>query len=226
MAVEFKGSLLVYLFLSATNSFRFEPRRYAALVVALYFLILKDPQIAAFFLGVWVAACDIDHIRICESEVTLVALTSLAFILMSFPSAVERTMWSRGLSQIVMIYGDDISSKAIASRGFGCTLLLTAIRSSPNLKAILSQSAFVWLGKVSFCLYLLHVPLLFSIGINAYTVFAGVWKFSEVASWIMMATVWIPISVAMAIFMQKHIDQPALKFSKSLETYFGDTEEE
>lgn len=91
-------------------------------------------------------------------------LVVLGFYLCSFPDQyAEQTAWSSQLAHI----GDAIFPKGSnMSRYFasiGAQMVCLGVMFSPTLRQILSNRVLLWLGSISFPLYLLHGPLMRSV---------------------------------------------------------------
>ncbi|MCE0497221.1 MAG: acyltransferase [Methylacidiphilales bacterium] len=94
--------------------------------------------------------------------------------------------------------------------GFGALLILFLVNGSPLLKIFLSR--FVFLGKISFPLYLIHQPLLFATaGISLYV-------FNITNSWLISMLVLAPIYFCIVFYsswlIYLHVEKPAVAFSK------------
>ena len=65
-----------------------------------------------------------------------------------WPGSVQLDIW--GLSNFVS--------------GIGASLIIIGVTLNPFVKSFLSSKPIVYLGKISFSVYLIHIPLLFSVG--------------------------------------------------------------
>lgn len=84
-------------------------------------------------------------------------LCLLGFYLCSFPSAYpENAAWSRNLVAIADRLVPGIPQLERFWPSLGAQLVTLAVIFSPHLRRILSHRTLLWLGKVSFPLYLLH----------------------------------------------------------------------
>lgn len=97
------------------------------------------------------------------AEIGAIPLAIFGLYLCSFPNEfADFAPWS---SQLLAL-GNRIVPGTDLGRfwpGIGAQLLAFAILFSPQLKGLLSHPAFLWLGKVSFPIYLLHGPLMRSV---------------------------------------------------------------
>jgi len=94
--------------------------------------------------------------------------------------------------------------------GFGALLILFLVNGSPFLKGYLGR--FVFLGKISFPLYLLHQPLLFA------TAGVSLYVFKITNSWLISMAVLAPVYFGTILFfswlMYLYVEKPAVAFSK------------
>lgn len=97
------------------------------------------------------------------AEILAIPLAIFGLYLCSFPNEyADFAPWS---SQLLAL-GNRIVPGTDLGRfwpGLGAQLLAFAILFSPNMKSFLSHPALLWLGKVSFPVYLLHGPLMRSV---------------------------------------------------------------
>ena len=99
-------------------------------------------------------------------------LALLGLILMSHPSDHPKDApWSRALQE----FGTRVFPKQIDMArtwgSVGCIILILAILISPHARRLLSRPALLWLGRVSFPIYLLHGTFMRTL--LAWFVFAG-----------------------------------------------------
>lgn len=88
----------------------------------------------------------------------------LGGFLASFPEAhPERIGWSRVQMHVLGAILPMNSDYPRFASGFGLQLIAIGLHFSPKMRDILSNRAFLWLGKQSFAVYLLHGPLLRSV---------------------------------------------------------------
>ncbi|KIH86850.1 Acyltransferase family protein [Sporothrix brasiliensis 5110] len=166
------GSFWVYVFMLATAHVRPRYRMMMAMAMWLYFILANDPTFGMqFFFGVFLSDLQNlpsankflnDHPR--ATRVLSPAFLVLGTFVASYPETnPERVGWSRNLHAVlafVLPYGSDYPRYA---SGLGVQLIALGLHFSPKMRDVLSNRAFLWLGKQSFAVYLLHGPLLRSV---------------------------------------------------------------
>lgn len=99
-----------------------------------------------------------------------------------------------------------------ASRGYvhgiAAALVVTGVLLTPPLSKVLSLPPFLWLGQVSFGLYLVHVPIL-------YTLVAALYLQWEIPSPVLMP-LFIGTSLLFAQVFTRLVDEPSLRLSAQI----------
>lgn len=88
---------------------------------------------------------------------------------------------------------------------FGAVLILLP------LQVILRAKPLLWLGKMSFAVYLLHVPILMSVGVLAYLT---TWPFGGLIAGIAGLTTVLGVTLLFAPIFERLVDRPAIRFSR------------
>lgn len=92
-------------------------------------------------------------------------------------------------------------------------LIIMLLTQTPKLQKFFARSYFVWLGRVSFSLYLIHFPVICSIGCFAYLHL----PFENTLKVVFLGVGILVICLAIAYLFTKYIDE----FSKSIANQFG-----
>jgi peptidoglycan/LPS O-acetylase OafA/YrhL len=121
------------------------------------------------------------------------------------PSRAAPAFWLAGVG-LLMAPGPSVFAYYNFVWGLGAVLLLMLVVGSPAADRMLSARPLVWLGKVSYSLYLIHVPLL----IAAIHVTYG-----RLPLWITIAAV-IPASLACAELMHRFVERPSIRLGRVL----------
>jgi peptidoglycan/LPS O-acetylase OafA/YrhL len=82
---------------------------------------------------------------------------------------------------------------------------------SPTAQAFLSLPISLFLGRISFGLYLLHLPIFFSIGIGSYLAVDRIWG-HEPAS-VVASLVVLSASLLSALAFHHAIERPSIRFA-------------
>ena len=98
----------------------------------------------------------------------------------------------------------------------GAGMLMTGLCLSPTLQRVLSCRPLQWLGKISFSLYLVHVPVLLSIGTGVAVLLSrgGIQSYDLMSFLSAVATLLAVLLVA-ALF-QRFVEKPCARFSRWL----------
>lgn len=94
----------------------------------------------------------------------------------------------------------------------GAFLLMIFVLSSPYAKKVLSGKLFLFLGKISFSLYLLHFTLLCSF--SSYIFVNLIRMFSYDLSVLLTFLISTPLMILCSYFMYKYIDNSSIRISK------------
>ncbi len=98
----------------------------------------------------------------------------------------------------------------------GASLLVTGLFLSSGLQRLLSRRLFQWLGKISFSLYLVHVPVLLSVGTGC-AVLLSDWG---IRSYALMSTVSAAVTLAAVLLIsalfRRFVEQPCATLSRWL----------
>ena len=98
----------------------------------------------------------------------------------------------------------------------GAGMLVMGLFLSPWLQELLSRPLFQWLGKLSFALYLVHIPLLLSAGTGC-AVLLSDWG---IQSYGLMSAVSAAVTLAAVLLVsalfQRFVEPPCAKLSRWL----------
>jgi peptidoglycan/LPS O-acetylase OafA/YrhL len=160
MQYEFKGSLILFGALALTTGIK--NRGFAFLAAAAGFLVFGGWEFAEFLLGgllciVWVQR----GASIANRYVALLVLAASLYIAWRLPT--HMADWSWGDSKL----------REWVSGMLGAIGVVSVAAYSPLVQRTLSSRPFVWLGKISFPLYLIHMPILLSAGAGVYCALHG-----------------------------------------------------
>jgi peptidoglycan/LPS O-acetylase OafA/YrhL len=199
--IEFLGSLLVFVVL-LLKKFRF---RY--LVYCLVIFYFKNTYYLSMILGM--VLCDVasTHVNIIPAlvkyRVLFFLLLCIGLFLGSYPLPAHET----GLHPYIRLPGTDTRMGIIFLQTIGALCIVVAIMNIEKLKKILTNKVLLFLGEISYALYLTH---LFVIGTVSSLLFNQFYKSnSYYASFLMMFIISIPILLALAWTFTKLVDNQA-----------------
>jgi peptidoglycan/LPS O-acetylase OafA/YrhL len=91
-------------------------------------------------------------------------LVILGLYICSYPDQyAEQTAWSSQLASLAQIIFPKGAHLSRYYAGLGAQMICFGVILSPSMRRILSHPALLWLGSISFPLYLLHGPLMRSV---------------------------------------------------------------
>lgn len=110
------------------------------------------------------------------------------------------------------------SSGLLQSEGAG-VLFLLAIAITPTIRTWFSRPSMLALGRVSFSLYLVHFPILFTVACEIFNLLVQHFSYSEsIAGSAVLSAV---VTAVAAVIFEKLVDQPAVSLSR-IATAFPD----
>ncbi|KAG6131000.1 hypothetical protein E4U24_002518 [Claviceps purpurea] len=185
MPIEFRGSMLIYLFLLGTLGIKTIWRLSIAGVMSVYSLVMGRWDMSIFLGATMLSDIEIwsspksapiiaDYTRgkrsfklqLSPRRTTIIRwlVAVVALYLLSYPDAgAEYTPGFVFLSQLVPRYYPPLS-RWMFYQSIGALLLVPCILKSRRLCKLLETSVAQYLGKMSFSIYLVHGPLLHSLG--------------------------------------------------------------
>lgn len=101
------------------------------------------------------------------------------------------------------------------SNFFAGILIVYSILMNPKLSKVLDQPILIWLGKVSFSVYLLHLVLMYLVCIPLFNLFLN-WHWSYLNAVMCASILYIAVTLWMAEFYSRYVDQLAMQSSQKL----------
>ncbi|KAH7160476.1 acyltransferase 3 [Dactylonectria estremocensis] len=185
--MELRGSMVIYLFLLGTAALKLQWRLRFGVLFAAYSLLLGRWDMATFLGGTVMSEMDIVHSNDATQVLPPTAdsvkgnkpglrpstrgsrlkrwlTTIVALYFLSYPDAgAEYTPGFVVLSYFVPKYYIPLSGWMFY-QAMGAMMLLPCVLRSPTLRSLLEGRVAQYLGKISFSLYLVHGPVLHSLG--------------------------------------------------------------
>lgn len=101
----------------------------------------------------------------------------------------------------------------LAQSQIGAALVFIGAMLCPPIRAFLSRPVFQWLGKLSFSVYLLHFPIMLTIGC---AIFAALAPISYLGASLVAAGIGTAATLLGAQWFERAIDRRAVSFSRKL----------
>lgn len=201
MSFELWGSLFCFCIYGIFM--RVQSRYICYIVISVLCILLQKDWLLCFIMGYWLA--DIDYSP--EPAILKDTIKKMEAIIITMPFILLL------IFIIVIVFNYSIFSflqgRAVILLSF-CVVYL--IHRTSYLNTFLSKRVFAWLGKISFSLYLLHIPILCSIGALTYNYFYN----NSITAITMGSLATITCTLIAAHFFEKIIDRPAVTISNKI----------
>lgn len=212
MPIEFFGSFIVFGLAAFVVKVR---RRWFVYAGAI--LLLGDSYYTCFILGMMLADIVqntnfIDFVKEKVNKFYYVAVAAIVWVVACFPSpssGLDNTIY-----ETLVTPGVDISYIYRISQFFGALLLLTLVLCSVRLQKLLNGRALVFLGGISFAVYLLHYLILYSAGHTTYVISRTM--FSSGLSTVIAGVVTLTITLVAAVIWKRYIDDMSVSVSRKV----------
>ncbi|KAF3762279.1 hypothetical protein M406DRAFT_46697, partial [Cryphonectria parasitica EP155] len=233
LPMEFSSSFVVFLFLTAFARIRNRVRMFFALGVIVYFQYnFGYWALYPFLCGMLI--CDIhfemDEIRAKYAAGPDSADTSVlpigvvfglaAFLgslwLLSTPDAFLGSKQSWGFVTLVSWVPETLRDQALVPTG--AALLVLVVDQFPFLQILFTNSFAQYMGRISYALYLVHGPLLWSLGLSfAHTTLdltgkEGDWQYGF--GIFLAACLWWPIAIYAADLTARFVDENCVRLGR------------
>jgi len=212
MAIEFIGSFIAFGLVLVIGKLRYRWAFYVGAVI-----LLSNSYYLGFIIGIILA--DITHntevlswIRRVVNRIYLTALLLIVLILASIP--VPWTEVSGLLQSFSLPFASPMANMNIAHY-IGALILMLLVISISGIQRFLSARPLVWLGSLSFAIYLTHTLILYSLGS---WLFVRLWdmKLGIYYSAGITAVVVIVVALAVSAFWKKYVDDMSVRVSRSM----------
>jgi peptidoglycan/LPS O-acetylase OafA/YrhL len=204
MTFEFFGSLLVFLFVIL-----FRNRRWRFLAYLLFLALFRSRYYTAFIVGA--ALCDLFTLRPdLFRDGRHVALSVLALAAGLFLGSYPAYRTTAGTIYAFL----EPLAPAHAFHMAGAGLVMIALLSLPRLRSALSRRPFVFLGKISFSMYILHASLIASVGCALFLHLAPHLPYHAAVLATVLLT--MPLIVAASALTYRAVDLPGVRLSQTV----------
>lgn len=176
MPIEFQGSvILIFTFVACRYLFRDAMRRegWCCLILILLTIAMHGSFLFLFGIGAVVYLSDLrGRVEPLGRSLWLPGFVIvLGLVLGTVPfSAARPEAISHFVNLAPVQYSVPLRRMPPESfwHAIGAVLLLISVDANPRLRSMFSSRLFQWLGEISFPLYLVHIPLLLSVGCGSY----------------------------------------------------------
>lgn len=203
MRIEFIGSLLILSYRCLTLC------RRSQVVGATIYVILT----VSFAPGEWVAYLAFllgTHLNDVPALKRRGALYSLAVIGL-YLGGIDSSWLYRWLEYIPVAAPDRNGVSAVV----GAALLVYAVKSGA-FSALLRCGLVQFLGRISYSLYLVHLPIILSVACGSYLWFVAYLGFGRIAAAAMSFVIAFPTTILVAIVFTRLVDEPCIKLAKRI----------
>lgn len=216
MLTEFVGSFLVFGFVLLFGTYH---HRWMAYVVAI--LLTFNSWFLPFILGMGIADLYVSGYleKLKKNRYKTYFLVPTALILGAYPISGAEFSYYGFMNTLLSGTGIDGRMCLLT---LGATLLILAVVTSKKLSEWLGQPRVSVLGKYTFALYLIHIPILYSVVFLAFMGFYPLlgYNLAALAAFVVaIPTLWLA-----TLAFEKYVDAPAVKFSGSVGRIFENNE--
>ncbi len=206
MAYELFGSFLVFSFLALFGTAR---NRY--LIYVFLLLYLQDSYFSAFLLGLILSdlVCHWESLIAQASKKLTIPALLIGLYLGSYPY-IDPSDTIYDILDVSFLGLDSI----VVNHTAGACLVMIALLGSPRLQRLFSSRLFLFLGEISFSLYLLHFTIMCSLSTYLFTQFTE--RFDYHTSVLLSTLATLPVMLAASFVMYKYVDAPAIQCSKQI----------
>lgn len=177
-------------------------------IIGIHFLAIIIGLILAYL-----TASKLQYIQKLDNCIIILVLLSIGLFFGSYPSCsyidINNTIY-RHVSYI-NTYTSYIHEHYIFYHIFGASLIIFALITSRNLRLILSKPPLIFLGKISFSMYIIHLIIIGSL--SSYLFITLYQNFLFNIATVITALITIPLIIISAHYMQKYIDNGGMKIS-------------
>lgn len=223
MRIEFFGSILIFAILFIFKNKRFGEIKYRFLIYAFAFIFIPVSLFAAFIIGMII--CDIKNSQIISNHksnfnllYSLIGIFIGSFLItflgingfIDYPLLTTKFL----VYQRNLLFFMWINSVFWFLRLIGASLVVFAFTNTNVLQYIFSKPIPIFLGKISFSLYILNYIMLCSLSSYLFLIFSN--NFSNNISGLFVLVVTLPVTIVIANYVTEYIDIPGIKASKRI----------
>lgn len=203
MNYELLGSFLVFSFLSLFGSAKKRYIFYLTLIIVFY-----NSYFLAFFLGLFLCDWNLNKHKTISKPFVFTCFV-IGIFLGSYPYGVtENTIYNfLDVKFIVLNY-------QVFYHVIGAFFFMIGLLNSSILKDVFSSKIFAFLGKISFSLYLTHIPILASLSFFLFAKLSSLYSYH--ISFVITFSASITLTFLISYLMYKYVDTKAVDISKHI----------
>lgn len=249
MAAELKGSIVVFGILALSSSASLRQRFAIFGTVGVTLLFLYQWELACFMFGIVLAMFSVYEIKLSHQDLSWgkPVVDHIAFFvgwyLLGQPHGQrepEISYSTPGWYILTMLIPANYYNNEFWRfwNAIGATMLIYGVMNIHWVQCLLQRPTLRFLGKVSFSLYLIHIPFTWTIGDRICRLLGVIRqdfetpydKMLEVpdigpmgfsTGFVCWQAIVLPINLILALFATKWIDNPSVKLSKRITTKLG-----
>lgn len=234
IVVEFRSSMVLFLLLLGVSRMKQAYRLLTELGFIMFCIATERKDVLLFVSGMFIAELDLVHhssnqqtfptrsIRLPNARITWLLLLVAGIFLSSTPTlGAAVTPGYRILSTLA-----PWSDPAVFLRSIGAVFITWSTANSQLLKPLFTNSFTLYLGKISYALYLVHgnvlkslgyasMPLVFSITNDGTKV--GITPGRLVMSWMLWVLITVPVTFWLSDLFWRGVDMPCVRFARWVE---------
>jgi peptidoglycan/LPS O-acetylase OafA/YrhL len=213
MKYEFIGSILCFALYGITKFSKKRYLVYAAIVVVS--ILMKEYWFLCFLFGFFLSDWDYSG----SSRASLFEGLKFKFTLPKINQPLMLVVFLVLIvcGRLVSTYSVKLFPHFDPNIYLSIFLVYLTIRTE-KLNAFFSKKPFVWLGKVSFSLYVIHYPIICSFSCLLYLFFDF---HSQIVGFCVVSIITIPLCLVLSQFYWRYIDEGSVKISGKVGNYFS-----
>jgi peptidoglycan/LPS O-acetylase OafA/YrhL len=211
MLYEFVGSLTVFAFCLLFGK---SSRRWVMYIILL--VVTIQTWYLAFALGMILADLYVNRAHVFNNK----PLGALMMIVgLFFGGYVAGANVKGTIYETLTVRGWQMGQSRALFLSVGAFLVIAAILSLPKLQDWLGHKRVSILGRYTFALYLVHLPLLYVVAFGLFAYFVNTFHMGYNYAVITALVVYLPITAAATWLFERYIDAPSIKLSGLLARY-------
>lgn len=143
---------------------------------------------------------------------------ALAFAIGSYPSIDMMEDKGKYWNMLTLSPGDEFVSRTILQLAAGTILIVLAL-TWRKLRHILEHRILLWLGRVSYALYAVHLIILYSLTVTLFTVFTRHFELSYVSAAFLALACTIPVIFALSALLHTYLEKPSIALANRIGTW-------